>query len=140
MVSLRTGIDCVAVSAVQAALDAHGDRYLARIYTPAERADCTGADGTLDVTRLAGRWAAKEAAVKAVRAGAGGFAWTDAEVLRAPGGHPELTLHGTLRRLADEQGMTDIAVSITHEAGLATAVAVGAAERGVSVARDNDRQ
>jgi holo-[acyl-carrier protein] synthase len=138
--TLRTGIDCVSVSAVQTALDTHGDRYLTRIYTGGERSDCTGADGVLSVERLAGRWAAKEAAVKALRAGAGGFAWTDVEVLRAPGGHPELMLHGPLRRLASEQGMEDISVSITHESGLAMAIVVAMAERQVSVEPGNDRQ
>lgn len=138
--ALRTGIDTVSVSAVQAALDAHGDRYLQRVYTAGEQADCTGADGVLSTERLAARWAGKEAVVKALRAGAGGFAWTEAEVRRAPEGHPEVALHGSLLALASAQGMHEIAISFTHEAGLATAVVVADAEDRVSVDPADGRQ
>ncbi len=61
---LRVGIDTVEVAAVEAAIAAHGDRYLERVYTPREVADCNG-----DAERLAARFAAKEATFKALRAG-----------------------------------------------------------------------
>lgn len=117
--TLRVGIDTVAVSSVRDALDAHGDRYLQRVYTRAERDDCGS-----DCERLAARFAAKEAAVKALRAGDGGVPWTDFELRRAPGGHPELRLHGAAQALARAAGVEDLAVSFTHEAGLATAMVV----------------
>lgn len=125
--SLRVGIDTVEVAAVQAALAAHGERYLRRVYTAGEIADCDG-----DAERLAARFAAKEAALKALRAGAGGIPWSAVEVLRAPGGHPDLALHGAAAQLAEAAGLDELAVSLTHEGGLASAVVVatGAKEIG----------
>ncbi|MEA2169035.1 MAG: holo-[acyl-carrier protein] synthase [Solirubrobacteraceae bacterium] len=120
--ALRVGIDTVSVESVQAALQAHGQRYLERVYTAREIADCTGADG-VDPERLAARFAAKEAAVKALRI-VGGVAWTAVEVVRDPGGWPELVLHGAAAERAREGGLDDSAVSLTHEAGLASAVVV----------------
>ncbi len=117
--TLRVGIDTVEVAAVEAALAAHGERYLERVYTPAEVADCDG-----DAERLAARFAAKEAALKALRAGDGGVPWHAVEVRRTPSGHPELALHGAAAVLAADAGLDELAVSLTHEAGLASAVVV----------------
>jgi holo-[acyl-carrier protein] synthase len=117
---LRVGIDTVAVAAVQAALDAHGDRYLERVYTPREVADCGG-----DPERLAARFAAKEAALKALRAGDGGVPWDSVEVRRDPSGFTDLALSGAAAALAERSGIGALAVSLTHEAGLASAVVVG---------------
>ena len=116
---LRVGIDTVEVAAVEAALAAHGERYLRRVYTDDEIADCGG-----DPERLAARFAAKEAAIKALRAGEGGVPWSAVEVRRAPGGHPDLALHGAAAELAAEAGLDELAVSLTHEGGLASAVVV----------------
>jgi holo-[acyl-carrier protein] synthase len=117
--SVRVGIDTVAVEAVREAIADHGDRYLERVYTARERADCGG-----DAERLAARFAAKEAAVKALRAGDGGLPWTALEVVRDPSGAVDLALHGKAAELAVAAGVIDVAVSLTHEAGLATAVVV----------------
>ena len=114
--SVRVGIDTVSVASVREAIAAHGDRYLERVYTAGELAACDG-----DPERLAARFAAKEAAVKALRAGEGGIPWTAFEVRRDPSGFVELALHGEAARLA---GDADLALSFTHEAGLATAVVV----------------
>ncbi len=122
--SLRVGIDSVEVVSVRDALEAHGDRYLQRVYTPGERAACARDDGSQDPERLAARFAAKEACVKALHAGASGIPWTDYELHRAPGGQPELELHGGALTLARAAGVEDLAVSFTHEGGLATAVVV----------------
>lgn len=123
---LRVGIDTVAVASVRDALEAHGDRYLQRVYTAREVADCAGSDGP-DPERLAARFAAKEAAFKALRAGGGGIPWPAVEVRREPGGHTELALSGAAAALARRSGIGGLAVSLTHEAGLASAVVVGAA-------------
>jgi holo-[acyl-carrier protein] synthase len=117
--AIRVGIDTVAVASVADALAAHGDRYLARVYTAAEQADCAG-----DAERLAARFAAKEAAVKALRAGDGGLPWTAIEVVRDPTGAVDLALHGPAAALAEAAGVSDVAVSLTHEGGLASAVVV----------------
>lgn len=119
---LRVGIDTVAVDAVRDALRAHGDRYLQRVYTEREVADCTGPDG-VDPERLAARFAAKEAAFKALRV-PGGTPWTAVEVRSEPGGWTSLYLSGPALQLAQEQDLGDIEVSLTHEAGLASAVVV----------------
>ena len=123
--TLRVGIDTVEVAAVEAALAAHGERYLERVYTAREVADCDGS-----AERLAARFAAKEATLKALRAGGGGVPWDAVEVVRDPSGHTDLALSGRAAELAAEAGLSELAVSLTHEGGLASAlvVAVGAKE------------
>lgn len=122
--ALRVGIDTVAVQAVRDALAAHGDRYLERVYTPREVAECTTPSGP-DAERLAARFAAKEATLKALRAGGGGVPWSAIEVRRDPSGWTGLALTGAAAALAREAGFGELAVSLTHEAGLASAVVVG---------------
>jgi holo-[acyl-carrier protein] synthase len=123
--ALRVGIDTVEVAAVEAALAAHGDRYLERVYTAREVADCAGS-----AERLAARFAAKEATLKALRASEGGIPWPAVEVRRDPSGFTDLALSGPAAALAAEAGICDLAVSLTHEAGLASAVVVGATGEG----------
>ncbi|HEU4976340.1 MAG TPA: holo-ACP synthase [Baekduia sp.] len=122
---LRVGTDLVLATAVREALEAHGERYLQRVYTAAETADCTdAATGEVDALRLAARFAAKEAAMKALRVGEAAVPWTAIEVRRSPDGHPELVLHGPAADLAARAGMTELAVSLTHEEPYASAVVV----------------
>jgi holo-[acyl-carrier protein] synthase len=114
------GIDLTSVEVVREAVSAHGHRYLDRVYTPAEQADCAG-----DPARLAGRFAAKEAAVKVLRpAPDEALPWSDIEVVREPDGHVELRLAGLAAAHADAQGLADFAVSLTHEGDAACAVVV----------------
>lgn len=120
---LRVGIDLVHAGAVRDALATHGDRYLARVFTPAEAADCTGPDGP-DPLALAARVAAKEAAMKVFRVGDRALPWTAIEVRREASGAPELTLHGLAAELAAEVGIGDLALSLTHEDEYAAAVVV----------------
>lgn len=120
--ALRVGIDTVSVESVATALQAHGRSYLERVYTAREITDCTTAAGA-DPERLAARFAAKEAAVKALRI-TGGVPWTAIEVVRTPGGWPELLLHAEAAAGAREAGLGEVAVSLTHEAGLASAIVV----------------
>jgi holo-[acyl-carrier protein] synthase len=116
---IRVGIDTVLVASVRDAMTAHGERYLARVYTAQEQADCAG-----DPERLAARFAAKEAAVKALRAAGGGLPWTAIEVVRDPTGPVDLALHGEAAALAEALNVTETAVSLTHEGGSASAVVV----------------
>jgi holo-[acyl-carrier protein] synthase len=74
-------------------------------------------------TALAGRFAAKEAVVKAL-AGAPGVGWHDLEVQGAPKQPPRMALHGPARALADKMGVSRVHLSITHDAGVAAAVAI----------------
>jgi holo-[acyl-carrier protein] synthase len=128
---VRVGIDTVAVDAVREALEAHGTQYLERVYTEREVADCEGS-----AERLAARFAAKEATFKALRAGDGGVPWSAVEVVRHGSGHTELALSGRAAELAADAGLSELAVSLTHEAGLASAVVVATGTKGSRGAAD----
>lgn len=121
------GVDIVEIARVARMLDDHGERFLARIYTPDERAYIL-AGGALKRERLAARFAAKEAAFKALGVGwSGGVAWTDAEVVRALSGEPSLRVAGELARLASVRGVRSWLLSISHagDYALASAMALG---------------
>lgn len=113
----------MSVEAVRESLGEHGRHYLDRVYTEREISDCTGPDG-LDPERLAARFAAKEAALKVLRPGEVGLSLREIEVVRSPGGWVELELSGPAATLARESGLSELAVSITHEAGYASAVVI----------------
>jgi holo-[acyl-carrier protein] synthase len=120
---MRVGIDLVCVDAVQESIATHAERYLRRIYTDREIDDCTSAQG-VDPRRLAARFAAKEATIKALRAGYAGISWRTIEVLRNTDGSVELELSGPAADLAVESGLTAFALSITHDGEYASAVVV----------------
>lgn len=120
---LRVGIDLVTVDSVRESLDEHGEHYLERVYTKREREDCVR-DAVVDPERLAGRFAAKEATLKVLRPGDVGVPWYSIEVVRDPGGWVGLELTGPAAEIAGDTGLTDIALSITHEGGFASAVVI----------------
>ena len=114
----RVGIDLTSVSAVREAMSAHGDRYLDRVFTRRERTDCGD-----DPARLAGRFAAKEAALKVLRPSpTTALPWSDIEVVRHEDGHVELALAGRAAAHADEHGLSGFAISLSHEGDAACAV------------------
>jgi holo-[acyl-carrier protein] synthase len=118
------GIDLVSVAEVADSVARHGERYLARVYTPAEVADCrSGHD--VDPARLAARFAAKEATIKVLREF---VPWSSIEVRRSPAGWVEIALHGAASDTAAAGGLGEFALSLTHEAGLASAVVVANTE------------
>lgn len=122
--SIRVGIDLVAVATVAESMTGpHGELYLARVYTSAERRDCTGPDGP-DPSRLAARFAAKEATLKVLATPSEGIAWTTMEVVRDTDGFVRVALHGRAAELAAAAGIRSLALSLSHEAGLAAAVVV----------------
>ena len=119
----RVGIDLVHLSAVQAALDAFGARYLDRIFTARERDYCC--DGWMPEShpapgrvteRLAARFAAKEAVFKLLRS-PGGLGYRDIEVVDGR----DVVLSGAALALATERGLGPIDVSLTHEGEYAAA-------------------
>jgi holo-[acyl-carrier protein] synthase len=120
-VIIGVGIDVCAVGRVSAALARWGDRFFDRIMGEPERAAL--ARRTDRATALAGRFAAKEAAAKAM-AGARGVGWHDLEVRGGPHRQPELVLHGPARALGERLGVRRVHLSITHDAGVAAAVVV----------------
>jgi holo-[acyl-carrier protein] synthase len=123
-VTLQVGIDVVAVEFVRDSLRAHGDRYLERIFTEQEVKDCRLEEG-ISIERLAARFAAKEATMKALRLPRDeGLDLRSIELVREPGGWTSLRLSGGAAALAERQGISELAVSITHDGPVAAAVVV----------------
>jgi holo-[acyl-carrier protein] synthase len=123
-VGLRVGIDLVEIGPVRESVEEFGARYLERVYTEREVADCTAQSGP-DAARLAARFAAKEATLKVLRPSPDEpVPWRSIEVVRAPGGWVELELHDAAAALAARAGMTELGVSLTHERDYASAVVV----------------
>ena len=115
------GVDLVAVDRLAASLARHGERFLDRLYTAGEQADACGVPA-LRVQRLAARFAAKEAAIKALGLVEVGLGWRDIEVVRHADGACSLRLSGTAARLAVRQGLCDLALSLSHEGNWAIAM------------------
>jgi holo-[acyl-carrier protein] synthase len=119
--SMRIGADITAVDDVSASLEHFGDRYLRRVFTEHEVASCTGGPAAFAAS-LAARFAAKEATIKVLRPTGTTPPWRSIEVHRHPSGWCDLRLHGEAARQAAEQGITELAVSLSHESGIAAAV------------------
>jgi holo-[acyl-carrier protein] synthase len=107
------GIDMVECDRLSEVVDRHGERFLQRVFTPAELDYCHGRKRQTE--HLAGRFAAKEAVLKLLGTGwQGGIRWTDIEVRNDPAGRPVVRLTGRCRQIADERGFANILVSISH--------------------------
>jgi holo-[acyl-carrier protein] synthase len=115
--TLRCGVDLVSVSRLLESLDGHGERFVARLFTAAERHDVdTLSDTTaLRAQRLAARFAAKEACIKALGLVDVGLDWRDIEVRRHDDGRCTLALHGVAAARAAALGVTSLALSLSHE-------------------------
>jgi holo-[acyl-carrier protein] synthase len=120
---LGTGIDLVEIERIQRSLERFGDRFLDRVYTPAEKAYCLRKRHSAE--SLAARFAAKEAGAKALGTGIShGVNWLEIEVVRQPGGRPAIAFHGRARAWAERLGMRSVALSLTHTRDLAMASVV----------------
>jgi holo-[acyl-carrier protein] synthase len=118
------GLDLVRVERIEATFARRGERFLERVFTDGERAYCDRRARRRFV-HYAGRFAVKEAVMKVLGTGwARGVRWRDIEVTRRPGEAPEVVLHGRAAEVARERGMARVHITITHDAGLAAAVAV----------------
>jgi len=108
-----TGIDIAEPARVQAAVERYGARFLKRVFTPAEIAYCESKRNKFE--RFAARFAAKEAAFKALGTGwRRGVRWLDVEVSNLPTGQPTLKLAGRAQEFAGRLGVRHIALSLTH--------------------------
>ncbi len=114
------GIDIVKVERIATAIERFGMRFANRVLTAREQRYVRQRPET-----FAGRWAAKEAVSKVLGLGVRGVGWRDIEVERLPTGQPNIILHGRAAQRAGQLGMGRIAVSISHEAEYAVAVAFG---------------
>jgi len=112
--ALSVGVDLVELDRVRRVIERHGDGFLARVFTPDELAICRGR-----LPELAARFAAKEAISKALGVGlryisAQGIGLHEAEVLSDRLGKPLVRLSGRAAALAEEQGLSQWAISLSH--------------------------
>jgi holo-[acyl-carrier protein] synthase len=114
------GIDIIKVERIRRSLARFGSRFSQRVLTPGEQRYVRDRPET-----MAGRWAAKEAVSKVLGLGVRGIGWREIEIERLPTGQPAVRLHGRAERRASQLGMERIAVSISHEADYAVAIAFG---------------
>jgi len=120
------GIDLVDTERVARMLADHGDQFLERCFSQGERAYIEA--NRRKIEHVAGRFAAKEAILKALGTGwRGGITWPDAEVVKLPSGQPTVALHGECARIAADMGITQWTLSITHirTHAMASAIAMG---------------
>jgi len=111
---LSTGVDLIEIARVERMLSRYGDRFLARVFTPAEILYCRGR-----TAELAARFAAKEAVSKALGVGLrmiarDGIHWQDVEIVGDPRGKPLVRLYGRAAQRANELGLAEWAISLSH--------------------------
>ena len=108
-----TGVDITEVPRIAAAIERFGDRFLKRIFTDNEIRYCESKQNKVE--RYAARFAAKEAALKAIGTGwRRGVSWTEVEVTREPSGRPTMTFHGVAGEFAAKLGVKRAHVSLSH--------------------------
>ncbi len=120
---LTTGVDIIEIPRIKQTLDRYGERFLKRVFTPDEIAYCRGR-----APNLAGRFAAKEATMKALGTGVRGVSWKDIEVIRAESGAPSVKLHGRAKARAERLQVVEISLSISHSREFAVAFVVAQRE------------
>ena len=113
---LSTGGDIIAIPRVRLVFVRYGQRFLDRVFTAGEIAYCRGR-----TSNLAARFAAKEAAMKALGTGIRGVAWKDIEVVRHESGAPSIQLHGRAKNRAQRLGIQEMALSLSHSRKYAVA-------------------
>jgi holo-[acyl-carrier protein] synthase len=115
-----TGIDIAEVPRIRQSIERFVERFLHRIFTPGEVRYCDSKANRVE--RYAARFAAKEAAMKALGTGWNhGVRWRDCEVVRMPGGRPTMEFHGRAGEFAQKLGVKNTALSISHTAEQAIA-------------------
>ncbi len=113
------GIDIIEIARIQSAIDHWGERFLHRIYTEPELRLCRKKP-----SRLAGRFAGKEAVMKALGTGIKGVSWREIEILAEPSGKPLVNLYGKAQDKADELGLDKLAISLSDSKEYAIAFVV----------------
>lgn len=120
---IKTGIDLIRTNRLAEVDPAIRERFIKRVFTPTEQEQSGG-----DIESLSGIFAAKEAISKVLGTGIGKVAWQEIEIIHAPSGEPSVQLHGKASEVAQQKGLRHWSVSITHDGGLAAAVAVAIGE------------
>lgn len=122
MVAVRTGIDLCDPERMKRAVERHGQRFLAHVFTPREIEYCSlFSDPYLS---YAARFAAKEAVMKTLGAGIGKISFTEIEVVSEEDGRPRVMLSGKAKKIAERLQVTSLDVSLTHVRGMCAASAV----------------
>jgi len=116
---VKNGVDLIEIPRIQSALDRFGERFLKRVFTAGEIAECKG-----KAEALAVRFAAKEAVTKALGTGIGPVTWLEVETLSKRSGEPYIVLHGRAELIANYLGLAAWAVSLSHSRDNAIAVVV----------------
>jgi holo-[acyl-carrier protein] synthase len=120
---LGIGTDITECLRIAQMIERHGELFITRVYTPDEIQYCQSRKQSTQ--HFAGRWAAKEAVLKAVGTGwRRGISWRDVEIKNQLGGKPTVSLHAGLRDVAEELGIGQILISISHCRSHATAYAL----------------
>jgi holo-[acyl-carrier protein] synthase len=115
-----TGVDLAEVPRIRASIERFGRKFIDRIYTAAEIAYVERKANKFE--RYAARFAAKEAGMKAIGTGwRHGVRWQDFEVANLPSGKPTLRLHGVAAKVAEQLGVRNVSLSLTHTAELGMA-------------------
>ncbi|MBS0196924.1 MAG: holo-ACP synthase [Planctomycetes bacterium] len=126
MHAIAHGVDIIEVARIRAMLDEHGDRFLERVFTKGESDYCTGVRRP---ERLAARFAAKEAVMKALGTGlADGVSWQHIEVVSRPTGEPTVVLSGEALRVSERKGIASWLISLSHVERMAIASVIGVGE------------
>jgi holo-[acyl-carrier protein] synthase len=120
---LGVGTDLAEVPRIKRSIEVYGERFLNRIYTPGEQAYASRRGRAAE--SFAARFAAKEAAMKAIGTGMrGGVKWKDFEVANERSGRPTLWFQGVALERANAMGVKRVSISLTHTAELAFAVVI----------------
>ena len=120
---LGIGTDIIECPRIGKMIEQHGELFLRRVYTEREIRYCQSRKHAIE--HFAGRWAAKEAILKALGTGwSRGIGWTDIEVRNGPDDRPQVLVCGAAREIARERGIGEILVSISHCRTYATAYAL----------------
>ena len=125
------GTDITECLRIARMIERHGELFINRVYTPEEIKYCQSRKQSTQ--HFTGRWAAKEAILKALGTGwRKGISWRDIEVRNEPGGRPVVAVRGGVKEAVEQLGVAEIHVTISHcrSHATATAIAVGKEERG----------
>ena len=120
---LRTGVDLIEISRVQAVIERNGMQFMNRVFTAAEQEKYRDS-----LPSLAARWAAKEAVAKVFCTGIGDVSFQEIEILSGERSEPKLILHGAAEKLAAELNLTNWSISLSHTKTHAIAMVVALGE------------
>ncbi len=121
------GTDIVECLRIAQMIERHGELFITRVYTPHEIEYCQSR--RMGTQHFAGRWAAKEAVLKALGTGwRRGISWRDVEIRNLRSGSPSVALHGGARDFMEQNGISQILITISHCRSHATAYAIALGE------------